>query len=36
MAECFAQRLNLEQKSHHNTSKLCILGFEPLKQSLIH
>jgi len=27
--------LNLEHEFNHATSKLCILGFEPLKQSLI-
>jgi hypothetical protein len=26
-----AQCLNLEQEMHHIASKLCILGFEPLK-----
>jgi hypothetical protein len=26
-----AQCLNLEQEIHHTISKLCILGFEPLK-----
>ena len=31
-----AQRLNLEHEIHHTVSKLCILGFEPLKWSLIH
>jgi hypothetical protein len=25
------QRLNLEHEIHHTVSKLCILGFEPLK-----
>jgi hypothetical protein len=25
------QRLNLENEIHHTASKLCILGFEPLK-----
>jgi len=25
--------LNLEQEFHHTASKLCILGFEPLKES---
>jgi len=28
-----AQCLNLEQEFHHTASKLCILGFEPLKGS---
>ena len=27
-----AQCLNLEREFHHTASKLCILGFEPLKQ----
>jgi hypothetical protein len=31
MAECIAQCLNLEHEFHHTASKLCILGFEPLK-----
>src|SRR5260221_10600642 len=31
MAECIAQCLNLEHEFHHSASKLCILGFEPLK-----
>jgi hypothetical protein len=31
MAECIAQCLNLEHEFHHTVSKLCILGFEPLK-----
>jgi len=31
-----AQCLNLEHEVHHTASKLCILGFEPLKWSLIH
>jgi hypothetical protein len=31
MAECIAQCLNLEHEVHHAASKLCILGFEPLK-----
>jgi hypothetical protein len=31
MAECIAQRLNLEHEIRHTCSKLCILGFEPLK-----
>ena len=35
MAVCIAQCLNLEREFHHTASKLCILGFEPLKQSLI-
>jgi hypothetical protein len=26
-----AQCLNLEREFHHTVSKLCILGFEPLK-----
>jgi hypothetical protein len=26
-----AERLNLEHEIHHTVSKLCILGFEPLK-----
>src|SRR5262245_44644272 len=30
-AEVTAQCLNLEQEFHHTASKLCILGFEPLK-----
>jgi hypothetical protein len=30
-----AQRLKLEQKIDHMASKLCILGFEPFKSSLI-
>jgi len=30
-AECIAQCLNLEYEFHHTASKLCILGFEPLK-----
>src|SRR5262249_4122855 len=30
-----AQCLNLEREFHHAASKLCIFGFEPLKQSLI-
>jgi hypothetical protein len=32
-AECIAQcmNLNLEHEFHHTASKLCILGFEPLK-----
>ena len=30
-----AQCLNLEREFHHTASKLCIFGFEPLKQSLI-
>jgi hypothetical protein len=36
--QCFGtipQRLNLEHKFNHAASKLCILGFEPLKESLI-
>jgi hypothetical protein len=36
MAECIAQCSNLEDELHHTASKLCILGFEPLKESLIH
>ena len=32
MAECIAQCLNLEREFHHTASKLCILGFEPLKK----
>jgi hypothetical protein len=36
MAECNAQCSNLEDELHHTASKLCILGFEPLKESLIH
>jgi hypothetical protein len=28
-----AQCLNLEQEVQHTASKLCILGFEPLKES---
>jgi hypothetical protein len=31
-----AQCLNLEHEFHHTASELCILGFEPLKESLIH
>jgi len=31
MAECIAQCLNLEHEFRHTASKLCILGFEPLK-----
>jgi hypothetical protein len=31
MAARIAQCLNLERKFHHTVSKLCILGFEPLK-----
>ena len=31
MAACIAQCLNLERELHHTASKLCILGFEPLK-----
>jgi hypothetical protein len=31
MAELTAQRLDLEHEFHHTASKLCILGFEPLK-----
>jgi hypothetical protein len=31
MAECIVQCLNLEREFHHTASKLCILGFEPLK-----
>ena len=31
MAECIAQCMNLEHEFHHTASKLCILGFEPLK-----
>ena len=30
-AEYIAQCLNLEHEFHHTASKLCILGFEPLK-----
>ena len=30
-AECIAQCFNLEHEFHHIASKLCILGFEPLK-----
>ena len=30
-AECIAQCSNLEHEFHHAVSKLCILGFEPLK-----
>jgi hypothetical protein len=30
-AERTAQCLNLEREFHHTASKLCILGFEPLK-----
>ena len=29
------QRLNLEHEFNHTASKLCILGFEPLKGFLI-
>jgi hypothetical protein len=32
MGACIAQCLNLEREFHHTASKLCILGFEPLKQ----
>ena len=31
MGACIAQCLNLEREFHHTASKLCILGFEPLK-----
>jgi hypothetical protein len=31
MAVCTAQCLNLEREFHHTASKLCVLGFEPLK-----
>jgi hypothetical protein len=31
MAEYIAQCMNLEHEFHHTASKLCILGFEPLK-----
>jgi hypothetical protein len=31
MAEHIAQCLNLEHEIHHTASKLCILGFDPLK-----
>jgi|SRR5258708_1463797 hypothetical protein len=31
MAVCTAQCLNLEREFHHAASKLCVLGFEPLK-----
>jgi hypothetical protein len=31
MAECIAQYLSLEHEIYHPDSKLCILGFEPLK-----
>jgi hypothetical protein len=30
-----AQCLNLEHEIHQTASRLCILGFEPLEQSLI-
>jgi hypothetical protein len=30
-AECIAQCVNLEHEFYHTASKLCILGFEPLK-----
>ena len=30
-----AQRLNLKHQLHHTVPKLCILGFEPLKWSVI-
>jgi hypothetical protein len=30
-AECIAQCFNLEHEFHHTASKLCVLGFEPLK-----
>src|SRR5262249_58223497 len=33
MAECIAQCSNLEDELHRTASKLCILGFEPLKES---
>jgi hypothetical protein len=36
--QCFGtipQCLNLEHEFNHAASKLCILGFEPLKESLI-
>jgi hypothetical protein len=26
-----AQSLNLEREFHHTASKLCVLGFEPVK-----
>ena len=32
MAEGIGQSLNLEREFHHTASKLCMLGFEPLKQ----
>jgi hypothetical protein len=31
MADCAAQCLNLEREFRHTASKLCVLGFEPLK-----
>jgi hypothetical protein len=36
--QCFGtipQRLNLEHEFNHDASKLCILGLEPVKESLI-
>jgi len=34
MAECIAQCLNPEHEIRHAASKLCILGLEPLTDSL--
>jgi|SRR5215471_21363140 hypothetical protein len=31
LSRTIAQCFNLEQEIHHTASKLCILGFEPLK-----
>jgi hypothetical protein len=31
LLDTIAQCLNLENEIHHTASKLCILGFEPLK-----
>jgi hypothetical protein len=35
LSDTIAQSLNLEHEIHHTASKLRILGFEALKQSLI-
>ena len=35
LSDTIAQCLNLEREIYHTGSKLCILGFEPLKSSLI-
>ena len=35
MVERIAQCLNLDREFYHPASKQCILGFEPLKRSLI-